>query len=277
MDSIEGKVAVVTGGASGIGRATVHRLVEDGATVVVADIDEEQGRQVAAEIGGSFVATDVTDPEAWQRLVGTTTDQHRRLDIAFLNAGVMTRPPDAAGDNGIDDLTDDAYRRIMAINVDGVVFGARAVVPGMRAVGGGAIVVTSSLAGLIGFPPDPLYSVTKHAVIGLVRSLAPQLEPSGITVNAVCPGIVDTPLLGETAKETLRKLEFPLIPPSDIAAAVVHAITSGETGQAFVCQAGREPVRYEFRQVPGPRAEGAEGMRPPEAFEGSTSGGQTQS
>ena len=270
MDTLDGKVAIVTGGASGIGRATVRRLAEEGATVVVADLAEEPGRQAATEVGGTFVSTDVTDPTAWQRLVATTVDTHGRLDVAHLNAGVMTRVGGASapGDGSIDQLTDDAYRRIMSVNVDGVVYGARAVVPAMRAAGGGAIVATASLAGLIGFPPDPIYSVTKHAVVGLVRSIGPQLEPSGITVNAVCPGIVDTPMLGPTAKETLEKLSFPIIPPSDIAAAVVHAITCGLTGQAFVVQAGTGPVQYEFRQVPGPRAEGAEGRRPPEDMEG---------
>lgn len=269
MESVEGRVAIVTGGSSGIGKATVQRLAADGASVVVVDVAEEEGREVAAEVGGTFVAADVRDPAAWRRLVAEVVDAHGRLDIAYLNAGVTTRPPGAPpADIAIDALSDEAYRRIMSINVDGVVFGARAVVPAMRDAGGGAIVATASLAGLIGFPPDPIYSATKHAVIGLVRSIGPQLEPNGITVNAVCPGIVDTPMVGPSAKETLRRLSFPLIPPSDIAAAVVHAITSGETGQAYVVQAGTGPVRYEFRQVPGPRAQGAEGMRPPERYEG---------
>ena len=127
------------------------------------------------------------------------------VDIAYLNAGVTTLPPgtgltDAAA-NHISRLSDRDYRRIMAINVDGVVFGARAVVPSMVERGGGVIVATSSLAGLIGFPPDPIYAVTKHAVIGLVRSLGPQLAPVGISVHAVCPGITDTAIVADTAKD----------------------------------------------------------------------------
>jgi NAD(P)-dependent dehydrogenase (short-subunit alcohol dehydrogenase family) len=263
VGAFDGKVGIVTGGASGIGLAAVRRLAEEGATVVVADVAEEAGRQAAVEVDGRFVAADVADPAAWARLVAEAVDELGGLDIAYLNAGVTTRPLGSDADPDFAALTDENYRRIMSVNLDGVVFGVRAVVPAMRERGGGAIVATSSLAGLIAFPPDPIYTLTKHGVIGLVRSLGPQLEASGISINAVCPGIVDTPLVGAEAKEALREVGFPLIPPSQIAAAVVHAVTSGDTGQAYVCQPGRDPERFEFKQVPGPRTAGAEGMRPP--------------
>src|SRR5207245_7066492 len=128
---------------------------------------------------------------------------------AYMNAGVTT------GEAAIDKLTDQQYRRIMGPNVDGVLFGFRACVPAIERRGGGALVATASLAGLIAFPPDPIYTLTKHAVVGLVRSLAPQLEAHGITVNAVCPGIVDTPLVGDEAKKVLGEAGFPLIRPDD--------------------------------------------------------------
>ena len=193
----------------------------------------------------------------------------------YLNAGVTTLPPGTglteAASNHISRLTDRDYRRIMAINVDGVVFGARAVVPSMTERGGGVIVATSSLAGLIGFPPDPIYAVTKHAVIGLVRSLGPQLAPVGISVHAVCPGITDTAIVADTAKDQLRAAGFPIIPPEHIAAGVLTAIRSSETGAAWVCQAGRDAVSFEFRHVPGPRhADGSRVVPPPADMAGST-------
>jgi NAD(P)-dependent dehydrogenase (short-subunit alcohol dehydrogenase family) len=133
----------------------------------------------------------------------------------------------------------------------------------MAAGNGGNIVATASLAGLIGFEADPIYTLTKHAVVGLVRSVAGQLEPKGIRVNAVCPGIVDTPLVGPDGASRLRAAGFPLLSPADIAEGVVQAITDGSTGQCWACQPGREPVKFRFGQVPGPRTKGAEGMRPP--------------
>lgn len=254
--AFDGKVAVVTGGASGIGKAVAERLAADGASVVVSDLDGEAGRQVAEAVGGRFVQIDVSDAAQWGALVDAVTDEFGGIDLAHLNAGVTT------GSSDLVSLTEAQYRRIMGANVDGVVYGARAVIPAMAGRDHGAIVVTASLAGLIPFDPDPIYTATKHAVVGLVRSLAAQLRTSRITINAVCPGLVDTPLVG-AARELLAQAGFPLIPPSDIAAAVVEAMTSGQTGECYVCQPGRGPERYHFGSVPGPRTEGAVGVRPP--------------
>ena len=256
MDSLSGSVALVTGGASGIGLATVRRLAAEGATVVVADVADEAGRAAAHEVAGRFVHLDVADPEAWTRAVDTVTADLGRLDVAHLNAGGTTGEPDVTA------LSDAAYRRVMGANVDGVVFGTRAVVPAMVAGGGGAIVVTASLAGLIAFAPDPVYTLTKHAVVGFVRSVAPQLQAKGVTINAICPGIVDTPLVGR-ARAAIEAAGFPMIDPSDIAAAVVDRLLGAETGGCWACQPGRPPECFEFGDVPGPRIPGAEGRRPP--------------
>jgi NAD(P)-dependent dehydrogenase (short-subunit alcohol dehydrogenase family) len=262
MGALDGKVAVVTGGASGIGRATARRLAAEGARVAVVDLDREAGEAVAAELGGWFESADVAEPADWRRIVARLEETAGGVDLAFLNAGVTT------GQSDITALTDEQYRRIMRPNVDGVVFGVRAVVPPMARRGGGAIVATSSLAGLIAYSPDPIYGLTKHAVVGLVRALAPQLAEKGITINAVCPGMTDTPLVGEARLAALRAAQFPVIAPEDIAEAVLGRMTGTETGLPWVCQAGRDPVAYQHRRVPGPRAEGAEGMAPPPSFAG---------
>ena len=254
MGALEGKVAIVTGGGSGIGLATARRFADEGAQVVVADLNADAGAKAAAELGGCFVQADVGSPDHWRRIV-EEADALGGADIAYLNAGVTT------GNADITTLTDEQYRRIMGPNVDGVVFGVRAVVPAMEKKGGGAVVATASLAGLIAFPPDPIYTMTKHAVVGLIRSLAPQLAAKSITCNAVNPGIVDTPLVGE-ARERLQLAGFPMIPPEGIAEAVFSLVTGTDTGQCLVCQPGREPEPYRFHEVPGPGGAAAH-LRPP--------------
>ena len=255
MGAFENKVAVVTGGGSGIGLATVQRLAGDGAQVIVVDRDATAGEKAAADIGGRFVAADVGDPAAWKRVMDAA-DEFGGPDFAYLNAGVTTQEADVTA------LTDDLYRRIMGPNVDGVVFGMRALVPAIAAKGGGAIVATASLAGIIAFAPDPIYTGTKHFVVGLVRSLVPQLEAKGIRVNAICPGIVDTPLVGE-GRERLREAGFPMIDPADVAS-VVASCFAGEqpSGACMVVQPGRDAIPYEFGEVPGPGG-AFQGRRPP--------------
>ena len=240
MGVLDGKVAVVTGGGSGIGLAAVTRLAAEGASVVVVDLDVPAGEAAAAAHGGRFVRADVGDPAAWAEVVDAATTGFGGIDLAYLNAGVTTQQGDITA------VTDEQVRRVFGANVDGVVFGVRAVVPAMQARGGGAIVATASLAGLFPFAPDPLYTATKHAVVGLVRSLAPQLEAKRISVNAVCPGIVDTPLVG-AARERLKEAGFAMIPPEDIADAVVRCFTGGvDTGACLACEAGRPAVPFEF-------------------------------
>ena len=257
MGLLEGRVSVVTGGGSGIGLATAERFATEGARVVVVDMNADAAEAAAAKVDGMAVTADVGDGRAWDRIVGAAEDTYGGVDIAYLNAGVTT------GEADITALTDGQYRRVMGANVDGVVFGVRAMTPALERRGGGAIVVTASLAGLIAFPPDPIYTLTKHAVVGLVRSLSVPLRAKRVTINAVCPGIVDTPLVGEQGKQMLQAAGFPMIDPADIAAAVLGCVTGGLSGECFVCQAGLDPTPYEFHDVPGPRAEGGKGRRPP--------------
>jgi NAD(P)-dependent dehydrogenase (short-subunit alcohol dehydrogenase family) len=214
--------ALVTGGASGIGAAAVALLRAEGTEVTSLDLQ---------------TGFDVSEAAAWEG-VGA-------VDFAFLNAGVST------GVGEIVDLDDACYRRALGANVDGVVLGTRRMAQVMEP--GSAIVATASLAGLMPLPIDPVYSLTKHAVVGFVRSVAPQLHARGITINALCPGFADTPIVDDELRELVAGQSIPLIPPETVAAAALIAARSGETGRAWVVQPGREPLVYEFRGVPGPR------------------------
>jgi NAD(P)-dependent dehydrogenase (short-subunit alcohol dehydrogenase family) len=241
-ESLAGKVALVTGGASGIGAATAQRLADEGCRVVVADVQTELGEKHAADIGGRFITLDVGDAVAWAAAVDDVVATEGGLDIAYLNAGVVT------GEGDLTKLTDEQYARILGVNINGVLFGARAVSRAMAGSGGGSIVATASVAGLIGFSPDPIYTMTKHAVVGLIRALGMNLAVYKITANAICPGVVDTPLVGE-ARTLLEGMGYPLIPPSQIADAVVTAVQSGRTGECWVCLPNKPAEVHVFADV----------------------------
>ena len=242
----EGKVAVVTGGASGFGAGVAERLADEGASVVVADVDAEGGRAVAEATGGVFVEADVSRPESSEEMVEVATEEFGGVDVAFLNAGIGT------GCGLAEHFDLDAYRRAMGVNLDGVVFGINAVVPAMKERGGGQIVATSSLAGLTAVPVDPIYAANKHAVVGLVRSLGPVFVQERIHLNAICPGFADTKII-EPLREILEGEEIPIIPVSVVVDAVMGLLQSGESGQCRFVQAGREPEDFRFRNVPGAR------------------------
>jgi NAD(P)-dependent dehydrogenase (short-subunit alcohol dehydrogenase family) len=213
--------ALVTGSAGGIGSAIVARLRDEGFDVRELDIVD---------------GFDVSDPGCWEH-IGS-------VELACLNAGVLT------GESVVAELTDEQYRRAVGVNVDGVVYGVRRLDRVMPT--GACIVVTASLAGLTEIPDDPVYGLTKHAVVGFVRSVAPQLASRGIRIQAVCPGWADTPLTTPDIRRHLDGNGLRLLQPHEVAAAVWAAYASPGTGEAWVVQPGRQPLRYEFRGVPGP-------------------------
>src|SRR3989440_6967663 len=164
MGALDGKVALVTGAASGIGKATAERLAEEGARVGVVDLTDDAGQEVAESVGGVFHRADVGEPSDVDAAFATVERELGGVDIVFLNAGI------AIGHADIETLPDDVYRKIMRVNVDGVVYGTRAAVRAMERRGGGAIVATASLAGLIPFPPDSVRDPTKPPGVRLIRS-----------------------------------------------------------------------------------------------------------
>ncbi|MGI8536372.1 MAG: SDR family NAD(P)-dependent oxidoreductase [Mycobacteriales bacterium] len=238
-------MALVTGGASGFGAEVARQLVRRGDAVVLCDIDEAGGHAVADELGATFLRCDVS---SYEEVVATTDAAervHGGLDLVFLNAGVTT------GCGIAEDFELARYRRAMAVNVDGVVFGAHAAIPALRRRGGGSIVATASMAGLTGTAFDPVYGANKHAVVGLVRALGPALQPHGIRVNAFCPGFAATRIIADISA-MLADSGVPIIPVDVAGRAVLAAFDSDETGQAFLLQAGRDVMIYRFRGIPGP-------------------------
>ncbi len=222
--------ALVTGGEGGLGRAMRARLEREGYAVSSLDLT---------------TGFDVTDPVAWERV--------EAVDLACLNAGILT------ADTEIRKLSYEDYRRAVSVNVDGVVLGVRRL---SQVLDTGTIVVTASLAGLVGMPLDAVYSLTKHAIVGFVRSIAPQLAP--IRINAICPGIADTPMLDQHDQRAMfAAAGFPLLQPEEVAEAMWLAATSDGTGECWFVQPGRPPAPFRFPNVPGPRQAGETVGLPP--------------
>lgn len=249
LSPLRDRVALVTGGASGLGRATALALAEAGAEVIVADVAVDAGRAVAERVGGHFVEADVADLEANRAMVAFARATCGRLDLVHLNAGVTS------GCGLGEDFDLAAYRHAMGVNLDGVVFGTHAALAALRANDGpdrGAIVATASLAGLTAVPMEPIYSANKHAVVGLTRSLGPSLALDGIRFNAVCPGFAESAMTAPL-REGLAAAGFELIPAEVVAETVVRLFALEVTGECWFVQQGREPAPFQFRNVPGPR------------------------
>jgi NAD(P)-dependent dehydrogenase (short-subunit alcohol dehydrogenase family) len=247
IEELKGGVALVTGGSNGIGAAVARRLTTSGVNVVLADIDEAAGRAVATDLGAAFVRCDVREPDDLAAAVDTAVSAHGRLDLVHLNAGVTT------GCGVGDDFDVERYRRAMAINLDGVVYGIHAALPVMLAAGGGQIIATASMAGIVAPPLDPIYVANKHAVVGLVRSLAAEYESQGIAINALCPSFADTDII-EGIRSYLDETHFPILEVTDVVDAFFSILAAGRTGECWYVVPGRESEPFRFRHAPGPRS-----------------------
>ncbi len=252
MGRLDGRVALITGAASGIGEATAELLASEGASVGVVDLDGDGASAVAGRIGGFAVQADVGDSASVDGAFAAVESRFGGLDIAYLNAGLVISVADPV------ELTDELYERVRRVNLDGVVYGIRAATGALRRRGGGAIVATSSLVSFLPYPPDFAYNATKAAVVGLVRSLAPTLARDGIRINTVNPSMTDTPILTDEVKRSVGETGYPLMPRERVAEAVLDLVTSDVSGESWMVQMGREPIPYKFRGVPGPRSGGDE-------------------
>lgn len=245
MQRFAGKVALVSGAASGIGLATAQALAAEGAAVVLADLAGDRVEEAARQIGGhaSSVQVDVADPAACERMVAQVIERHGTLDIAINNAGM---PSDIGG--RFEDASIADWDRLLAVNLSGVFYAMRAEVPPMRKAGGGVIVNTASVASVIGSKGMPAYIASKHGVAGLTKAAALDLADAGIRVNAVCPGFVRTgmmePVLRGAGVEAGLAAMAPLgriAEASEVARAILflaHADSSYATGTMLMLDGG---------------------------------------
>jgi len=247
MSEFTGKVALITGGNAGIGRATAIEFAKHGAKVVITGRREKEGHEVIAEIkalGGEaiFAQTDVSKESDVKAMIERTLETFGRLDYAFNNAGVEeTLTP-------LPDQTEETYDQIMDINVKGVWLSLKHEIPAMLKTGGGAIVNNSSIAGLVGFAMAPVYVASKHAVIGLTKSIALEYAKQNVRVNAVAPGSIETRMLRDfaSAPEVRQMLEAGhpmgrIGQPKEVASTVIWLCSDGAsfvTGQTLAIDGG---------------------------------------
>ena len=253
---IRDKVAVITGGGSGIGRATAQRLAQEGASIVIADLDEKMGAESVKLVEGAggraaFVRADVTKESDARAMLDAAVSKFGRLDILHNNAGIAVGPPGfPAADAG-------RWRLVLDIDLYAVVLGCWLAAPIMTRAGGGAIVNTASMAGLYPHPLDPIYGAAKAAVVNFTYSLAPWASERKIRVNCVCPGITDTPMVrrgieAATAVGMKSWLPSKIIQPEEIADAVFTLIRDESLfGRALEVR----PTGRRLTETPGaPRA-----------------------
>jgi len=257
---LAGRTAIITGGARGMGAAHARRFVDEGAAVVIGDVLDEDGTAVAAELGASarYVHLDVTDPDAWAAAVAAA-EAFGPLNVLVNNAAIhWVRPIEHETVEGLD--------RMLRVNLVGTFLGIQAVVPAMRAAGGGSIVNLSSTAGLTGLPYHGAYGATKWAVRGLTKTAAVELGADGIRVNSVHPGPIRTAMMGSTGTPDQERARFAHLPagrpgePDEVSRLMVYLASEESafvTGAEFVIdggsQAGPAPS-YVWDPSRGPRS-----------------------
>ena len=227
MSLFDGKVAIVTGGASGIGRSAALLYAQNGAKVVVSDLDETRGNETLSMIlqaGGeaAFICADVSNPDDCQRLVSSAVQKFDRLDLAFNNAGI------GGESNPVASYSVEAWQKVISINLSGVFYCMKYEIPAMLKTGGGAIVNMSSILGQVGFASAPAYVAAKHGVVGLTQTAALEYGPYNLRINAVGPGFISTPMIaGLEQDEQTRDMLVSLHPmgrlgkPEEVAELVI--------------------------------------------------------
>jgi 3alpha(or 20beta)-hydroxysteroid dehydrogenase len=239
MGKLDGRVAIVTGGARGQGAAEARLFADEGATVVVTDVLADEGAKTAAEIGGTFVEHDVADPAQWTALVARVVDECGRLDILINNAGILRW-------ERMVDTSFESWNEVVAVNQTGVFLGMHSVAPQMIAQHSGSIVNISSVGGLRGASACFAYAATKWAVRGMTKGAAIELGPHGIKVNSIHPGIIDTPMMGGHDLDDLASvIGVPLgryAQPEEVARLALWLVSddnSYSTGGEFVIDGGQ--------------------------------------
>jgi NAD(P)-dependent dehydrogenase (short-subunit alcohol dehydrogenase family) len=247
--NVSGKISIITGAGSGIGRATALLLAREGASIVVADQNEAGAKETVAQIeaaGGkaASVTVDVSTPDDLRKMFAFAEKTYGGFDILYNNAGVTT------GNPRWPDCSEEQWRRTVEIDLGAVIEGTRQAIPLLRKRGGGVIISTASLAGLFGFQADPVYAAAKHGVVGLTRALV-GLASENIRVNCVCPAVVNTPMVtagvtslsGEAREEAEKRLRaMPMLPPEEIAGAVYDLIRD-DTAAGIVMGVSRGDTR----------------------------------
>ena len=231
MSKHEG-VVVVTGASGGIGAAICQALEARGTAVARLDV-------AAPPDGSPWIECDVRSPGAWQRAVESIRADHGAIRAAFLNAGLMLRGrSEPIDDDPLDYAGTDAYHRVFDVNLHGYVYGLQAIAPSIAARGGGHVVATASTAGLEALPFDPYYSMSKHAVIGFVRSFAATLEARGVRIHCLCPGGVQTAIV----PDAMTSVAGAFMEPSEMASAAIALLESPATGDVWVKDEAGKPA-----------------------------------
>lgn len=267
MKQLRGKNVVITGAASGIGAAVIGVAGGQGANVVGLDIDNEKGEVVARENGAIFYQCDVSETTSWESIAKKLSQEFDGIDHLHLNAGIQSAPPEAdLQEYRFLAMTLPRYRRLMGVNIDGVVLGLHYLLPMMKE--GGSIVVTGSLAGVVPYDIDPLYSMTKHAVTGLVRSLKKELGERGLRINALCPGGIDTAIIPQEQ----RTDDAVFMGAEHVAEEVINLFLTEESGATWAKVSESKPAWVMYppgrNQDPSPAARARVRTRRPHQDDG---------
>lgn len=246
MNRLENKVAIITGGASGMGESHVRAFLDEGAKVVFTDLDEESGKKIESEFDDNvlFVKHDVTDPSAWDDVIKKANDKFGEIDILVNNAGIVIT-------KSFEDHTLEVYQKTLDVNQHAIFYGMQKVLPSMKKAGGGSIINISSLSGLIAGPLQFAYVTSKFAVRGMSKAAATELAQYNIRVNSVHPGVIETPIIEtpetqESIKDLIEMIPMGRTAQADEVSKLVVFLASDEssysTASEFIIDGGLHAI-----------------------------------